>query len=208
MATKKPAAAKISKGHKKSQIKADVRRAKVAEGVIAGKKDAEIAAEIGVTRERVSRIKAEPDFQERIAARVEAAASLSDKEVIGTLANQMRADVTQILTQDGRFDLDHIRQSNVGHLIKKIKARRVWEGKGEESEPVDIIEVELHNAQTAAMKLAEILGLNKQPAENPHDERARIEAAIEQWMKDTGGSREKAIEYLSPFMPEVTKFVN
>jgi hypothetical protein len=180
----------------------------VAAGVIAGKKDAEIAAEIGVTRERVSRIKAEPDFQERIAARVLAAASVSDKEVIGTFADQMRADVTQILTQDGRFDLEHIRDSKVGHLIKKIKARRVWEGKGEDFHPVDIIEVELHNAQAATIELAKILGLYKEAGKNPHDERKKAEALILQWMNETGGSRDEAIKWLSPHIPEVSSLIN
>jgi hypothetical protein len=155
--------------HKTTQNKAYVRRKKVEDGVIKGKSEKEIAAELGMSRDRVAQIKAEPEFQERIKARVEAAASLTDKEVIGTLAAQMRADITDLFTDENSFDIGQIKEKKLGHLIRKIKVRREYDGHGEEREPVDIIELELHNPQAAAIQLCKVLGIEKQPAVNDSD---------------------------------------
>jgi hypothetical protein len=205
MATKKQAGVKLGKTR---YPKGNTTRKKVETAIIRGKSIKETAAETGLSRQRVEQITAEPDFQARIAARVEAAASLSDAEVIGTLADHMRADVTEIFDEDGHFDLQKIRQKRMGHLIRKLKARREWEGKGEDATPVDIIEIELYSSQAAAIELGKMKGLYKEPAKNPHDERDRVERVIAQWMKETGGSRDDAVEHLGKLMPEVGEYIN
>lgn len=159
----------VKKVPKSTQIKANLRRKKVEDGVIAGKTEKQIAAESGISRDRVKAIKAEPEFKERIAARCEDAASLTANEVIGTLANQMRSDVTDLFTEDGAFDMQALREKRLGHLIKKIKVRREFEGRGDDKQPVDIVEIEVHNSQSAAIQLSKILGIEQLPQSNSVD---------------------------------------
>jgi len=88
-------------------------------------------------------------------------------EVIGTLASHLRADVTDLFDETGILDLQTIRERGLGHLIKKIKRTRRYEGRGEDRQPVDELEIEVNNQQSAAVQLSRILGLEKQPADNP-----------------------------------------
>jgi hypothetical protein len=40
------------------------------------------------------------------------------------------------------------------------------------------------------------------------DEKDRVERVIAQWMKETGGSRDDAVEHLGKLMPEVGEYIN
>lgn len=164
MADKKP-----TKKLVKTSQKGKIRRAQVEAGVIAGKPVKQIAKDAGVCRQRVTQILSEPEFRQRIAARCEDAASLTENEVIGTLANQMRSDVTELFTDSGAFNLQALREKKLGHLIKKIKVKREVESFGDEKYPVDVIEIEIHNSQSAAIQLSKILGIERLPRINEAD---------------------------------------
>lgn len=143
------------------------------------------------------------EVRERIQARLDDALSLTPNEVIGVLTSHLRADVTEILTEGGHLDVATLRERKLGHLIKKIKTRRYTEGTGENAVPVEVTEVELHDSFKAGVQLSRIMGIEKQPAANPTDEQARIDAAVKQFMERTGASEEQAREYLAPHIPEV-----
>jgi hypothetical protein len=44
--------------------------------------------------------------------------------------------------------------------------------------------------------------------DQPNTEQAKAEKAIQQWMNETGGTRQVAIKYLAPLMPEVKGYIN
>jgi hypothetical protein len=203
-AKRRTAATAKPKVRKSPQIKANVRRAKVQEGVIAGKTDEQIAAEIGTSRSRVTKIKQEPEFHQRIRERVEAAADVTDQEVIGVLAQQMRGAITDVLPDDGGIISD-IKRAGLGHLIKKIKVRR-------EIEPgtlkrFEMVEVEIHSSQSAAAHLAKIMGLETLPKSNPFDDQAKASAFIAAYMSQTGHSEEKAKEQWAAVAPLMSKLI-
>lgn len=123
-------------------------------------------------------------IRERIRARV-AEAGVETNEVIGTLASQMRCDGTEFLSDSGGFSVGDIRNRGLGHLIRKMKLRRVMEpGQDEEKIPVDIIELEFHSSQQAAIQLCKVLGIEKQPAENPETLRREIERLAQEYGVD------------------------
>jgi len=155
---------------------------------------------LGVYAHRLIRTR---QVRERIQARLEDALSLTPNEVIGVLTSHLRADVTEILTEGGHLDVATLRDRKLGHLIKKIRTRRYVERTGEVEQPVEVTEVELHDSFKAGVQLSRIMGIEKQPAMNPNDEQARIDAAVKQFMERTGANEEQAREYLAPHIPEV-----
>lgn len=125
------------------------------------------------TEDSARRIGAENAAKLRIQKRIEARireSRVEANEVIGTLASHMRSDITEFFDESGTIDLDLLRSSGLGHLIKKIKRERRWEGQGEDKQPVDRLEIELHNPQVAAIQLCKLLGLEQQPRENEQDQ--------------------------------------
>lgn len=62
-----------------------------------------------------------PRIKARIDARLAAAAALSPEEVKGTIADHMRGDVSDFLSDNGYFSLDKAKENGVTHLIKKIE---------------------------------------------------------------------------------------
>src|SRR5689334_8369672 len=63
------------------------------------------------------------NIQRAISARV-ADANVKADEVIGTLASQMRGDITELFNENNGFSIEEIRSKGLGHLIKKVKLRR------------------------------------------------------------------------------------
>jgi hypothetical protein len=155
------------------QSRAELRREAVVDGVMKGKTERQMADELGVTREMVAKIKANPKVQKRIRERVADSYSLTEGEVVGTLVSHMRADITELFDGEGRFDIPSIRRRRLGHLVKKLKVRRIVEGKDEDAQPVDIIELELHNQQSAAVQLCKVLGIEQAPHDVGEAERLR-----------------------------------
>lgn len=117
----------------------------------------------------------------RIRQRVFSAASLTEDEVIGTLTEQMRGDVDDMLNESGFVSLDLARQNQCTHLIKKLKY-------GE----FGLSEVEFHSPQAAAAQLSKILGIEQQPKENDADKRKRVTVKMLRTLIDHGATKEQA----------------
>jgi hypothetical protein len=125
------------------------------------------------------------DIQEQIKSRIEAA-KLDTDEIIGTLIGHMRADIGNLLGDDGALDLVRALENGSTHIIKKltIRTRRIAGTKGgsptvregvatnpasnltttecsRDDQPIEetTYEIVLHDAQSAARHLARILHL-------------------------------------------------
>jgi phage terminase small subunit len=135
-------------------------------------------------------------IKRRIQARL-SDAHVTANEVIGTLASQMRGDITDLFNESGGFSIQEIRDKGLGHLIKKVKLKREWEDAGEDEAkiPVDIIEIEFHNSQAAAQQLCKVLGIEREPAPNDSDAKKEL-ARVMLEKRMLSCTREEAIEEL------------
>jgi phage terminase small subunit len=118
----------------------------------------------GALRVTAVRLLTKANIQKHIQSRLEEC-EVTSNEVINTLASQMRADITELFNDFDSFDLQTIREKGLGHLIKKIKVKREIP-RDEDAEPVDVIELELHSQQAAAVQLCKVLGIEQEPAKN------------------------------------------
>jgi phage terminase small subunit len=103
-----------------------------------------------------------PDIKERIEARIKDSQVTAD-EVIGVLASHLRADIGDLYP-----DLPVVKRAKemgVSHLIRKVVVKRYYD-KLLKSE-VEEVSLEIHNSQSAAKQLANMLGLERQKAPNP-----------------------------------------
>lgn len=103
---------------------------------------------------------AKTDIQEVIQARLNEV-HMSADEALKLTADIARGDVTEFITQFGNIDIDLLKQSGKGRLIKKIKQKTVTKiGKGEKDEDVEILdtEIELYDAQSALRDILKIHG--------------------------------------------------
>src|SRR5262250_2731966 len=84
-------------------------------------------------------------------------AQINPDEVIGSLASQMRADVTDCFGPDGAFSVDLARQNGVGHLLKvSTTILRKAGPDGSLRTTGDATKIEFLSPQTAALQLARI----------------------------------------------------
>lgn len=86
---------------------------------------------------------------------------MSADEALKLTADIARGDVTEFITPFGNIDIDKLRQSGKGRLIKKIKQKTVTKiGKGDDSEDVEVLdtEIELYDAQAAVRDILKIHG--------------------------------------------------
>ena len=111
------------------------------------------------------------NIRARIRERLEDEA-VSATEILNTLASHVRSDITDLFDETGIIDLQTIREQGLGHLIKKIKRKRRYERDGEEMVPVDELEIEVHNPQTAAAQICKMMGWEQMPAINDRDRQA------------------------------------
>src|SRR5262249_32148764 len=112
-------------------------------------------------------------------------AQVSTDEVLGVLVSHMRADVTDLFDEGGTFHVESIRKKGLGHLVKKLKVRRIYEG-DDKDVPVDIIELEVQGSQSAAVALSKILGME---APQKHTvEVESVDAAIERELARLAGT--------------------
>jgi hypothetical protein len=163
-----------------------------------------------------SRLLRNAKVQEKIRERLDAAQLLGDFEIVGTLAEHMRADLADIVPDDEM--LRQARANGVSHLIKKLKIRTRYLPQGRGKEPIKEVthEIQIHDSQSAARTLAKIRGLEKMPDENPQFAerfKRRYERAVEKFIEAKLGrgeecSREEAITALSQIEPEINEYVN
>ena len=145
------------------------RRKERAAGMIAqGKKQSEIARKLGVSTRAVKRYRADPQVKEMVEEsrkRMMESANITAKEVIGTLATQMRGSLLDLLTPSGGFSVEHARKSGFECLLKSVTVRQEVSKKGEVA---DVVRIEIHSQQRAAVELARILKLKKE-VKDPND---------------------------------------
>jgi hypothetical protein len=119
-------------------------------------------------------------------------AQLDTDEIIGTLVSHMRADVGDLLGDDGTPDLARAIENGATHIIKKIKiCKRLIPT--ENGEPVQEVtyEIVLHDAQAAARQLARLLQLEeraRKAEEFKHDQR------VNHALKHAGAMAEAAVK--------------
>jgi hypothetical protein len=101
--------------------------------------------------------------------------NVSAQEVIAVLAAQMRSDITEFLGKDGSFDLERIRSATLGRLIKKLVLRRAVPINGAparnnvHSAFTYVSRVELYSAQSAAIRLCKVLGIEHEKDRTRND---------------------------------------
>jgi phage terminase small subunit len=142
-----------------------------------------------------------PQIQERIRLRLASAASLTKDEVLGTLADHMRGDMTDMFDDAGRFSLKAARANRVTHLIKKLK----FDDCGM------VREIELHNQQSASKQLSKIFGLEQKRKDNEHDAEAKRRAILNKaadLAQKHGITADAALDKLLEARPDLRKWLN
>jgi hypothetical protein len=139
-------------------------------------------------------------------------------EVLRVLSMHLRADIGLLLNEDGEFDWKLALERGVTRMIKKLKIRKHTEVDKDGVETTELsYELELHDSQAAASKLANILGLDQRPKENESDikRKARmyerlVERVIERALVECGEtlSRHQAIERLAAYDPAIREYIN
>jgi hypothetical protein len=110
--------------------KSTLKQEKFVEGVVRHGNATRAAREAGYSPRSASALASRnlkrPDIQEQIKARIEAAKVDTD-EIIGTLIGHMRADIGNLIGDDGALDLVRAIENGSTHLIKKltIRTRRI-----------------------------------------------------------------------------------
>ena len=111
-------------------------------------------------RANAARLIANDSIQEAIQARLDEV-HMSADEALKLTADIARGDITEFITPFGNVDIDLLKQSGKGRLVKKIKQRTVTKiGKGEKDEDTEILEteLELYPADSALDKILKVHG--------------------------------------------------
>ena len=190
---KKKAAAKSAgagKGKKKLTAK---RECFVAEVIKNGGNATQAAIAAGYAKssayQRGHELVRNSEIQERI-QRAKQRAGITPEVVTGVLAQQLLAEISDVLDEEGRFDYKRARKLRATGQIQKLKirSRDLFNAQGEPVGVETIHEIELYSSQSAAKILTGTLGMLKQPAVNPEDV-ARVKAEIDRliaegWSED------------------------
>ena len=91
-----------------------------------------------------------PKIQALITKRLKAH-QLSSDRILARMGEMGMANVADFLNEQGSFDIAKLKAK--GYLVKKIKTRRVMEGKGDEAQEVELQEIELIDTQAALTTL-------------------------------------------------------
>jgi phage terminase small subunit len=158
--------------------KSTVKQEKFVEGVLQHGNATKAAIDAGYSPRSAavlaSRNLKRPDIKARIKSRIDQA-QLDTDEIIGTLVSHMRADVGDLLGDDGTPDLARAIENGARHIIKKIKIwKRLIPTKDGELVQETTYEIVLHDAQAAARQLARLLQLEeraRKAEEFKHDQR-------------------------------------
>ena len=158
-----------------------LKQKKFVEGVIQHGNASKAARDAGYS-ERSARVLAcrnlkRPDIQAQIKSRIESA-EIDTNEIIGTLVGHMRADIANLLADDGSLDLAGAIENGSTQMIKKliIRKRPIKGITDERGDPIEetTYDIVIHDSQLAAWRLARILHLevkNRPPeARRPTDD--------------------------------------
>lgn len=122
-------------------------------------------------------------------------------ELYFLLADHLRADLgdLQECFVNGRLDLQEAKKRDLSRLIRKIKIREL--GTGEV-----VTEIEIHDSQSAAFRLAQLMGLQQQPRQND-DDVARVKREIALLVSE-GWEPERAREIVIQAEPAAARWLN
>jgi hypothetical protein len=143
-----------------------LKQKKFVEGVIQHGNASKAARDAGYS-ERSARVLGcrnlkRPDIQAQIKSRIESA-QIDTDEIIGTFISHMRADIGNLLADDGSLDLARAIENGSTHIIKKltIRKRPIKGIRNDAGGPIEekTYEIVLHDSQAAARHLARILHL-------------------------------------------------
>jgi phage terminase small subunit len=147
------------------------------------------------------RLLTKANIQERIRQRLASAASLTKDEVLGTIADHMRGDLTDLFDSNGKFSLAVAKANNATHLIRKLKL----------DDTGAVREIEIHSQPSASKQLSKIYGLEQRRKENEHDAEAKRRAILNKAAKlaeKHGITPEAALDKLIEARPELQRWVN
>ena len=107
----------------------------------------------GTARNQGYRLLQMPETQAAIKERL-TDLHMQAEEVLARLTSMARADMLDFINEDGAFDMDKVKASNLGRLIKKYKINRRTIAQ-RDGPPIveDQLEIELHDSQTALVHL-------------------------------------------------------
>jgi len=158
-----------------------------------------------------------PSVQERVRART-AQAQIDHHEIIGSLASQMRADVTDCFGPDGAFSVDLARQNGLGHLLKVSTTIHRKPGDDGCLRTIgDATKIEFLSPQAAALQLARITAISgpapaqaASPEQADIDERLKmLERLIALTMKEYPDmSREDVFEAILDVRPDAADLID
>jgi hypothetical protein len=105
-----------------------------------------------------------PAVREHLQAAI-ADSNVSFQEVIRTLASQMRGEIAGCFDSNGRFDIQLANSRGLGHLIRNVTTavRTSAARGGNPRDQLEVVRVELHSSQKAALLLARIIGFENSP---------------------------------------------
>jgi phage terminase small subunit len=124
-----------NENHKHNSKRTTLKQEKFVEGVIRHGNATRAARDAGYSPRSASVIASRnlkrADIQEQIKSRIQAA-KLDTDEIIGTLIGHMRADIGNLLGDDGALDIVRAIENGSTHIIKKltIRTRRIAGTKG------------------------------------------------------------------------------
>ena len=175
-----------------------------------------------------------PEIRERIQECIEAATGATPAEVVGRLVLMMRADLTDLMREDGTIDLKLLRTRRMGNLVHRIAIRQeylelVSEGNGNgnghgKGKPngngngnretlvrrAEIISLELHDQRAAANDLARLMRIEDEvkDAAQKAATKLRIQRFIQEYAERRfGGDLKKAEEAYLAQVPEHRRFL-
>ncbi len=155
---------------------------------------------IEVTAHRMLRnAKVQEAIHARTRERLRGVKALAD-EVYYLLADHLRADFGDLSDcfVNGKFDLNKAKQSDVSRLLKKMRIREMPNGEV-------LTELELHDSQSAAARLAKLMGLEQQPRLN-EDDTARVKAELAKLVSE-GWEPDQAREIVIEADPTAARFL-
>jgi phage terminase small subunit len=125
-------------------------------------KDAGYSPNPGSLRTLGSWLLKKPEVQERIRIRILEGARVHTDEVLGVLASQMRANLMDVLDDNGHVDLAAVRDLDLGLLVKRVTivkqvAPNPEDATGKPQEQVQTVKMELQSQTGAVNQLARML---------------------------------------------------
>lgn len=140
------------------------------------------------------------EIQERTRERLKGVKATGD-ELYFLLSDHLRADIGDLshCFRDGKFDMVLAKKQDLSRLIRKYKTRETPSGEF-------ITEIELHDSQAAAQKLARMFGMEQQPRQN-EDDVARWKAEIAKLVSD-GWEPEQARAIVMEAEPASARYLN